>query len=344
MEVNLKIRFYKVVFTFIIALYHLLNAYGRNTSWYIAVEFFFYVSGYLIANSYENHLKGTEKRRMDALAYTIKRWMTFFPFTFASFVIAFVIKGIYNKYTLFEYAKCFLSHLPELMLIHACGLGHGSDYYMNSVTWYISVLLLLGYVIWYLLDHKKDAFIKFISPILVVLIYSYLYRTYGYLGEHYETIGFLFNSALLRGFAGLSVGVIAFYLKKRIKVNASKWFGYLPDVCFLSVIVLAAFCNATPWDFLFAFLLAVGVFFSFYNGNQCIAVKLYDNKAVKYLSGISLSIYLNHKIFRSIWKYLFPTESMIMYVAYLLFIIIFSTMIKIVVTHITNKLRTHYKK
>lgn len=332
MEKNHKIRFYKVVFTFIIALYHLLNIYNRNTSWYIAVEFFFYTSGYLIANSFENNMSANGNK--NALTFTWQRFKNFFPYALFSFFVAFIAKGIYGHYTFTDYIRGFFSHLSEVFLIHSCGLGHGADYYFNSVTWYISVLLILGYVIWFFLETNKSLFIKIIAPLSVLLFYSYLYRTYGHLNEHYETVGFVLNSALLRGGAGLSTGVLIYYLSKRDTIKSRWFFGFVSDFCFLTVIVLATLCSRSSWDYLFAALLAVGVFFSFASGNQIPFKKVYDNKIVIFLSNISLSIYLNHKVFRSVFKLLFPKDSISVYIVYILFIIVYSTVTYYVLTGI----------
>ena len=55
MEKNNMLYFWRVMFTYMIAFHHLLNIYGLGVGWYIGVDFFAILSGFLLCHHIETH-------------------------------------------------------------------------------------------------------------------------------------------------------------------------------------------------------------------------------------------------------------------------------------------------
>ena len=76
---NRQMQFWRIVFTYVIAYYHLNNAYGNYKSGYIAVEFFFMLSGYLLVNKLTFLYENGKLENMTAWKYTWQRYQKYFP-------------------------------------------------------------------------------------------------------------------------------------------------------------------------------------------------------------------------------------------------------------------------
>lgn len=320
---NNRIQFWRIIFTYIIALYHLNNAYGNYKGWYIAVEFFFIVSGYLLVSKFERVSEQNRIGEYTALRYTLDCFKRYFPHSLFSFFVAFMGYGWLKQFGLWDYVSYFTDHLPEVFLIQTIGLNHGSSYACNSQTWYLSVLLILGYLIWFLLRKEKSIYTELIAPFSILLIYAYLYRVYGNLSEHRETVGFFLNSAMLRGFAAINVGILTFYLAKSLKRTWHVWYKIASDCCLLLAILASAQDYKSVYDFLYVPILAVGVAFAFADNHE---YPYFNNVIVEKLAKISIAIYLNHKMFRAVFVNIFPHLNAVVYIIYLIVITVFSVL------------------
>ncbi len=301
---NNRIQFWRIVFTYLIAFYHLGTVYGDNKSWYIAVEFFFLVSGWLLADKFERLKQGNELSQYTSGQYVWNKVRSFFPHCLFSFLVAFAITGIYNGYTLHQYAEQLVSHLPEIFLLHSVGLNLTSSFWFNSPVWYISTMLIISFFLWFALRRDEDKTVHFWIPLAVLLIYPYLYRTYGSLTEHYQVTDGIMNSALLRGAAAMGLGVLARHLRDKVRKD---WLGaVISDVALIAGgIILPMFWYRSSMDFLFTALLFVGVTYGFACGRNL----LFNNSLVEKWAAITPAIYLNHKVFRNVCKVLWPVRS-----------------------------------
>ena len=317
---NNRIQFWRVVFTYLIALYHLNKEFNITTSWYIGVEFFFILSGYLL-------MKKAEKSNESAAKYTLDKVQRFFPHCLFAFFIAFGGYGFLHGYTLKEWGVNFLNSLTEIFLIHEIGLNYDPSSKMNSVTWYISVLLIVGYFMWYMVKNHKKVYVEVIAPFLVLFIYAYLYRTYGNLSKQGETIGFWLNSEMLRGIAAMNCGVIAFYAKAlldkfKMNNNAKKCMIIISDLCFALVILGGAFAHNGAYDYMYVVLYVIAIVFAFTDEKPR---WYFNNKLVDFLGTISFSVYVNHNMFRYVFKrLLLENLSITSYIIYLVLITVYS--------------------
>jgi hypothetical protein len=76
--------------------------------------------------------------------------------------------------------------------------------------WFLTVLLLGGYVITYAL-HRHYEFVKFAAPVAGILFYVFFALKAEKVLDFYIPMGFL-NAGMVRGFACMSLGLSIFYL------------------------------------------------------------------------------------------------------------------------------------
>ena len=92
---------------------------------------------------------------------------------------------------------------------------------INVPTWYLSVLLIGGYVIYFMLLNYKKLFVEILCPSFIIVVYSWFYRTYGFLSHSSLgseiTTGIYWNRPLLIGSATMCLGVIGYELLKTSK-------------------------------------------------------------------------------------------------------------------------------
>lgn len=320
---NRQIQFWRIVFTYIIAFYHLKNAYKNYASWYIAVEFFFMVSGYLLANKIATLKALGGLQEVPAWKYTWSKYKKYMPHCIYSFFVAFVINGVYQGWNFGGWISELVKHIPEILLVHMGGLNLGNDYPYNSPTWYLSVLLLVGYFTWYFMSKTEKIYVDLICPLSILLIYPYLYRTYGFIGEHWGTDNFILNAALLRGVADINLGILSYKIVKNVCIHNKRRAELVSDICFIlgGVVIPTMFYKST-YDFLFLFLIYIGVTTGFIA--QEAKTLPFESKLIEKWAAITPAIYLNHKVFRSVFYKLWPTLDWKIYILWFVFITIYS--------------------
>ncbi len=277
-----RIDYWRVVFTLLIMIFHFDDTYHlfpQVTGWYIAVEFFFLVSGYFL---YDRFLRKGAKE--SALSYTVRRFCGIYPAYVIMFVVYYLILIPVMRPTFEDFAYHVLDSVPELLLMQGFGLGRGWNY-VNNTTWYLSVMLVAGYFIYAMLRYRKELFLKVIGPLLVIACYAYLYRHNGSLDAVIPVEDFFRSYMLMRGFAGMMLGVYIHLLRERFGgetfgLNSGEGGGVpaysavggalterglkvlpvLGSFSFILVIVLATQCRYTVVDYTYLLMIAFGVF------------------------------------------------------------------------------------
>lgn len=131
---NSNIEYLRMVFTFIVCIHH-LEVVSFLKHGYLAVEFFFVLSGFLLYQSLEN-------RRMSPTEYLTSRLKKFYPeYFFAMIVYIFylVITAGCCDYQLLK--NIFLSSISEVFLLQNMGIWGGGN---NYPLWYLSILVWCG--------------------------------------------------------------------------------------------------------------------------------------------------------------------------------------------------------
>ena len=75
------------------------------------------------------------------------------------------------------------------------------------MTWYLSVLLLIGYVLWAVLEKHQSALLR-AAPVAVFRIYAYMAYALGTTNNWRTHVFEIFNYAAFRGIAGILLGIV----------------------------------------------------------------------------------------------------------------------------------------
>lgn len=245
---NGMIELMRFVFCIIIILFHLNNRvpveYDVGLTFFkhgrIGVEFFFLVSGYLLANNAHRQFDSEINVANSTAKFMCKKVMSIFPYHFFVFVADVIIiyatlewKGISNFF------QRFLSYLPGLFFLQKSGIKCTE---VNTIEWYIPAMLVAMTVLYPLVLTFKDKFTKIACPVITIVTIGYLIQSTGELGGVKQ---YVFNDTLpkvyVRAFAELCAGVFIYevvqYFKnreisklKKITISAVEIICYLATI------------------------------------------------------------------------------------------------------------------
>lgn len=205
---NGTIDFFKFVGAVMIAGYHAgwlgLNGSGAHENspffrGYIAVEFYFIVSGYLLAAKAANYGGGSV---FDAnLKMIRKKFLGIFAYLYPAALAGHVV------YTMVSYSPRRLSSnlllsTSELLSLQMLGFP---TFNAARSTWYLSALMFASFLIYPLLCKYGEACGKYVAPLCALFLYGLIMKNTGFLGTLYEWYGVVFTG-MLRGIAGIFWG------------------------------------------------------------------------------------------------------------------------------------------
>lgn len=295
----------KILFTYMIALFHYpafiiyVCSHGGTMGWYIAVEFFFIVSGYLLYKK----IKSDGASQKSAWEYTWHRYKKIWPSYLLSFVVTVFVIAVYNKYSLKQLYKRVTDSFFEIFMLQGIGLNREWDY-VNPTLWYISVMLIAGFIIYWMLINYEKIFVEIIAPLVIVIAYSYLYRNVGSLNAVTDTLGLYENQALIRALADMCLGIYAVKLEERFKSKSDRiaFYKIAADILVVIIIFWSLFDGASKNDFIFVFVFVYIVAAGFLPRRR---MKI--DYCIEKWSSITLEIYLVHEVYRMyIMNWVFP--------------------------------------
>lgn len=305
---NRSIEAYRFLFSIVIALYHLRAQVSKDflQTGYIVVEFFFILSGFLIARSLYKYVDDPAPYNVGekTLEFIKKKIFGLYPHYLLSLLFCWVIAiRVIDRFTMKE---ALLNGWTELFMLQMTGLNTTS-FTGNSADWYVSSLMLASFLCGFLLLKYRKTFLYVLAPTISVGIYVYLYRHDGHLGT---VRGYMLNmlSGTLRGVAGICMGCICYclfkYLSERYEhtIKSKVLFTFFDLFCVLAIYLRITAEWKTKFDFMMVPVfcgLIVSVFLK-----ASYLSDLLDNKLSQALGGISYAIFLNHTILRDSFKQL----------------------------------------
>lgn len=194
-----SIEAFRFFFMLIICIWHYNGPNGFLKHGYLCVDFFFILSGMLLYNTFCN-------KSINALDYTIIKIKRLFPEYFLCMLLLYVGKFLNGRSFSFNEIYQFIS---ELLMLQTVGLW---DNGMNWSTWYISVLVYGGMLVYAILKYQKELALKIIFPIIILLGYTHIFCK----ANHIEIWGnsTIISYPLLRGICDMALGVIIMAIHK----------------------------------------------------------------------------------------------------------------------------------
>lgn len=275
-----SLELWRIVFTIGVAIMHA----GHPNGFYIAVDFFFMLSGYLTFKGIDAN---SEQSGWSIFVHKISRlWPQYF--------VAFLMMLTWNVYvrqdTVVNIAY-LADHLYELFFLQ---ILFPAGNLINGITWYISATVICLPLVIYMLKHHRHLYESLIAPFCALFLYGYLLSNWAHVDFGFAWLGGV-NGGLLRGLGGLSAGVFLYYISNRSKsliegINPN----LLATMEFLigaTIIGWSVFVRQTKMDGIEVILLGVLIILSFHEYGWFERVA--KHPIVAYLGRISYSIYLN---------------------------------------------------
>lgn len=336
--------FWRIVFTIMVTVVH-SNWLGEyHPGWYLSAEYFFMLSGFFLVN----HL---EKKRDGVFAYIGKRISKFYPYQIFAFLLLFLwnYRALWKEREWKEGMYRFLLHLGEALPF----TYFYSDYerigstFLNYPVWYLSVLLFVSILFYYLALHYRQFFVNLFLPFSIILIYRYFYVDCPNIGAaEYE--GILINAFYLRGIGAMSLGSLIYYLIKKLEtVQFSRSFfifiRLLEFFSLFSMIGLSWFFGDTKNDVYLVFLLGIGVACTFMYPQKTILSASWMKK----LGEFTFPVYLNHVLIFGILNsgyFSLPESFFLKYLLFTILIIPYCLFLVWLIKMIVTKLENWCKK
>lgn len=320
------VEFYRVFFTIFIITLHfdeivLKKKYllGGNGGGYIGVEFFFILSGFFIYIQYINRKDNLKSCFLQAVTYTKKRIKKIYFQYIIAFIFLLLFQTFNKGWEIKEILKKLYDYKYEIMLLQMSGVKFIR---LNTPTWYLSVLIIVGYFIYYLLCRDKDLFLGLIAPLIIFFGIAYFTQINKSIGANASKYNGLIIIGWLRGFIGLSLGVyvsILYQKMKSIKFGFKiKLIGTLVEILCLFYSIMMLWHRYSREDifslFIFSLLILIVVLDLSFLGN------IYRNSIFEKIGSYTLIIFLNHRVLSQILSVVMKGKNY--YIIYLTFIIL----------------------
>ena len=305
---NGKVEFLRFLFCFIVLLYHIAEStiglkyevlenitfFGKG---YFSVEFFFIVSGYLMASTAFKNQENGLQLASDTLVFMKRKLMSVLSYHLIVFSVTFIGVAVFNSFTVTDLVRRFIDSLPNLLLIQRSGL-YNVD--VLGVEWYISDMLMAMFILYPICKRYYHNFTKIIAPIISLLIVGYLIKETGKLSGS-TAWSVLVSKTLLRAIAEICAGAtlfeIARYLKKLNLSKVDKIILTILEVgSYLAVIGYIIVPSSRKYDGTFLIFMCIGICLSF--AQVTFGNRIFNNKFCLFLGKITLPIYLCQSLVR----------------------------------------------
>lgn len=311
MKKNGKIELLRFVFATMIVLSHfksyVQSVGGLFTYASLGVEFFFILSGYLMASSLSKPAKEYNLLK-DTFQFLKRKVVALIP----TYVVGYVL--VFASYSIFSGKVKNLHDLIVLAVKNIPGFLTFSDLAVTSVfarvdgvTWYIPAMLL-GMAVLYPLCRKSSAFRKYAVPVIGFILLFYLALKFHSLVTPRDlAFGGLIYKGYVRAFCELCLGILTYDLtvnyvnKLQLTAAGEKLIHALELFSFAFVMFVHIFTRRGVYNFpaLLMIMALVSLCFSKYSWQP----DLFNNNVCAYLGRLALSVFLSHYTIMYAFKY-----------------------------------------
>jgi len=227
------VEFWRFVFTAMVSLYHLEIFFAKKSvfpSGSGAVEFFFILAGFTLAMSAQRRYLARDGAAVSpraaadrAFNYVKGKLRAILPVVICWLILhVLVAPGLRG----FQSRLHFLMNAEwEVLLMVGTPMGFNEGMAPNIPMWFLTALLVAGYVYTYLMERYFEQ-MRFLSPVIGVLgVIFYALKTTTVL-DHNIAVGFL-TAGTVKAFSELALGISLFFLYARLRKKKPKWWQQL---------------------------------------------------------------------------------------------------------------------
>ena len=282
-----------------VSLFQKLNTMTHNAQ--KAVDMFFILSGFFFA-----YKLNPNKSLYDFIKQKVAR---LYPVLICIVIISLLFSP-FVKWNIFD-------HLFVLLGLTGTGLIKTFGHTSLEQFWYVSTMLWISVMFFYLRKNYEIKNSNFIIDLLIIFSYSFLiHAKNGRISNHTQTFYYIFNVSMLRGFGGMGIGYFIgeWYKKNEKKIeniiysDKQKIFISIIEFICLSFIIRNLIFHKLNYhnDLLYIIIFTITIItFLIKKG---IFSKMLDNIICTNISKYTYSIYMVHiliiKILKEVfWKY-----------------------------------------
>lgn len=297
---NGKVEVFRFIFAMGVIFFHLgVHVCGKEELWglsflkmkrgYVGVEFFFLISGFMMAKTIEK-IKGSLSTTY--IPFLWGKVRSLLPYHLIAFAVLWLLEGIYHWEGLKKFIKVSLEHIPNLFFLQKAGFNFVN---INPYEWYISAMLLAIAIIYPLCRKNHKVYTRVVAPLIAIVIYGWLIHDYKTVSNvnAWDIFGY---RCVWRAIAGMSLGMFAYEGSKVLsKENWSKkeqiFFTLLENVCWIFSVVYVCTEMKSKYEIYVIFMLFIAIMISF-SKEMSLGRKLFQNRIAMFLGRMSLSLYL----------------------------------------------------
>lgn len=308
---NAEIDIMKLIASVTIVFHHSVYATNTEASWlwtggYMSVVFFFFISGYLMANSAVS-AGPCERDRVgyETAKFMLRKWKGILPWHLFAWGAAYLIICLYNDFSLREQGKVIVGSIFPNLFAQMTGLD---GFEVVGAVWYLSAMYLCMPVIYFFLRTHRDIFIWIAAPLLSLFLFGYLNKEYGGLGVAVMTWNGFCYGGIIYAAAGLSCGCFCYGISEWMKKQSWTKFSciiisFLDIGTFIFCLILMQLHPEASMNVTLAFLFAVVVILSF-SGKSYTTEFFNRFFSTSLIRDFSIAIYLCHgRIYIILEKY-----------------------------------------
>lgn len=285
----------RFVFSIIVLLFH-LNVLMNG---YIAVEFFFFVSGAFL------YRKVTTQDDFNLSIYFKKRLIQFLPYTTITIFGTALVYITFNRLNFADTLRVLERALLESTLLDGFGIvgqslevstGVAVEVLIDRHLWFIMCLLIMTPFAVQLFKLKEKLFLL----IIPLMLYGFLKVKFGNIGE-FASFEWTWAKSCMRTLAGLLLGGYSMYLSENLAYFSTETKRRVICYCSLIAAILLIILDTKAVNYsMFEYLIMI-LFFVYlaflYSTND---IRIFDNSIismiVNYLGSLSLGIYCYHPL------------------------------------------------
>ncbi len=247
---NGEIEVIRYLFAFLVALLHFWDGLFGN-GWlleagYLAVDLFFVLSGLFLSIS-------LDKRPQNPFTYTFNKWKGMSWIYVSSIIVSLLLR---ETGSIVDVVKRFFVAIPDITGLQMTGFVYPTS---NGILWYVSVMLYVGFFLCTCVQKFKEYFVNFIAPLFIVLGYAYIFAQNGNLDATSEVGDGFIPFGVIRGFSGMSLGVLLRIGSDRIKESGyvlrkqAKYVLSAVQILGFGIVVICFMYPHTKYDFYMIF-------------------------------------------------------------------------------------------
>lgn len=295
---NGRVELLRFLFSMGILLFHIQKRFSPEgirifPHGYIGVEFFFLVSGFLLAASaFAKKDLSTEAIGAETVKVVFGKIKKIFPYHIFAMILTIAVNAYFLEKTALDRFTYVVDSWASVLFLQVFGFD---STWVNKLTWYLDVWLMVTFIFWYFLRKHFDTFVNIVCPIIGLFVLGYLAHEYGSIAGIDEWTGH-FYKCFLRGFGEMALGCSAFSLTRYIdrqeySLGKKRLLAVVEAAGYLLTLAYALTVMPTKYSFPVVLVLWASVSLSFSKVNAC--EEFFGKSVFGRLGQVSLTIYLN---------------------------------------------------